>query len=93
MCRPLGDVWTAACLPSGSRNRTATRSACYGPSTVPSEEPASAPVLTGQRRGVNSVTFAPDGRTLATGSFDGTVILWDVADPAPYRVGQRLIHN
>ncbi len=27
---------------------------------------------------VNSVTFGPDNKTLATGSFDGTVRLWDV---------------
>jgi WD40 repeat protein len=28
---------------------------------------------------VNSVTFAPDGRTLASGSDDKTIKLWDVA--------------
>jgi WD40 repeat protein len=26
-----------------------------------------------------SVTFAPDGRTLASGGWDGRVILWEVA--------------
>ena len=26
-----------------------------------------------------AVQFAPDGKTLATGSFDGTVRLWDAA--------------
>ena len=31
---------------------------------------------------VTSVTFSPDGRTLAFGTTDGLVELWDVADPA-----------
>jgi WD40 repeat protein len=40
---------------------------------------------------VFSVAFAPDGHTLATGSFDRTVILWDVSDRAhPRRLGQPL---
>jgi WD40 repeat protein len=40
---------------------------------------------------VNSVAFAPDGRTLATGSDDTTVILWDLTDPArPRQLGPPL---
>ena len=35
------------------------------------------------------VSFAPDGRTLATGTADGAVVLWDVLDPRrPSRLGE-----
>jgi WD40 repeat protein len=47
--------------------------------------------LTGHTADVGSVAFSPDGRTLATGSGDYTVILWDLSDPArPHRVGDAL---
>ena len=35
---------------------------------------------------VNSVMFSPDGKTLASGSGDGTVLLWDIAPPEPPRL-------
>ena len=35
--------------------------------------------LEGHKDGVESIAFSPNGATLASGSFDGTVKLWDVA--------------
>jgi WD40 repeat protein len=47
--------------------------------------------MTGHTGGLWSVTFSPNGRTLATAGTDSKVILWDITDPIqPHRLGQPL---
>ena len=45
-------------------------------------------LLSGHNGEVSSVAFSPDGKTLASGSYDGTIILWDVSNPkSPVQLG------
>ena len=39
--------------------------------------------ITGHTASVNSVAYSPDGRTLASGSENGTVLLWKITPSAP----------
>jgi hypothetical protein len=44
-------------------------------------EPRPLPEVSRHGNAVSAVALAPGGRTLATASLDGTIILWDVTDP------------
>ncbi len=52
---------------------------------VATRQPIGQP-LTGHTSAITSVAFSPDGKTLASGSYDTTIILWDVATRQP--IGQ-----
>jgi WD40 repeat protein len=43
-------------------------------------------ILRGHTGGVNAIAISPDGRTLATGSWDQTIRLWELPSCRPLKV-------
>src|SRR5438105_3863437 len=58
-----------------------------------SNEQARLVVQTGHSGSVDSVAFSPDGKTLASGSSDETVKLWDVTSGTELRMLKRHSHK
>ena len=74
--------WHSA--PPGTHWPAAAPTARSGCGTSPTRRtPAARPAAssTGSTAVVDSVAFSPAGPTLASGDYDGTIRLWDVADP------------
>ncbi len=84
-------------LASGSCPDKVHSSDCRGQIFLWDTSDLTAPVLLdrqlrGHNANVSSLAFSPDGKWLATGSYDKTVILWDVSDPAGL-ASYSLSHN
>ncbi len=74
--------WSVACSPDGK-----TLALAFGEFTTPGQiilrdiaARKNFAELTGHEKGVASAVFAPDGKTLASGSWDGTIRRWDIAN-------------
>ncbi len=75
------DIWSVAYSPDG-KTLAVAEGPLGSPGSVTLWSLASRRViatLAEHEQGVASAVFSPDGKTLASGSWDGTVILWDVA--------------
>ena len=60
--------------PEGKRGENARKALKAAAKSMTGQEVA---LLTGHTGDVTSVAFSPDGSTIASGSSDGTVLLWE----------------
>ena len=76
-----GRINDIAYSPDGTRIAVASSIGIWLYDTVTYSKVA---LLTGHTKMVQSVSFSPEGTTLATGTWDGTVLLWDLTGPTTY---------
>ena len=90
---PTGNVSSVAFSPDGQhpgRRQPRRQGLAVEPHRPGPPHPAR-PAPDRPHQHVSSVAFSPDGQTLAAGSVDGTIWLWNLTDPArPTRLGQPL---
>jgi hypothetical protein len=105
LCKDVGPTNLAACSPCGRyvalANMRLEMSWSGGRNTTPGfdirEEVRLVDVRSGKvvqrfkghRGAITSLRFSPDGRILASGGADTTVVLWKVPDPAPVAPGEK----
>jgi len=71
----------------------ATQTKAESSPTISAPEVRELKTLQGHSSGVKSVAFSPDGRMLASGSYDETIRLWDTATGQQLRTLPRHTGN
>ena len=82
-----GSIEDFAYSPDGTRLAVASSIGIYLYETATYREVA---LFTEHTAWLDLIKFSPDGKTIATGGGDGTVLLWDVPLPMAPNLGRRL---